>query len=299
LELYFEYYLNEVEKLIHQGLIKRYRKNTGNVIALKGKLEFAGNIRHNLVHRERFYTTHQVYDRDHLLHQVLLNALDIVHHFSRGTRLGDKSGRVKLAFPEVKEIRPTAALLEQIHLDRKTAPYERALELAKLIILNYSPDIQTGQNKMISLLFDMNQLWEEFVIVQLKKHLSNSEWIVHGQQSKPFHGSWRTIRPDIVLTKGEEIFIIDTKWKRPANNAASIEELRQMYAYGRFWQAEKMMLLYPGNRDQSGKYIEYRNSASDNKVHLCKVGFVSVLEGNCLNENLAGEIVTLIQTIKL
>ncbi|MFB0924581.1 MAG: restriction endonuclease, partial [Vicingaceae bacterium] len=56
LEVYFELYLSEVEKLQRQGLIKQYRKETKNVTALKGKLEFSGHIRHNLVHKERFYT---------------------------------------------------------------------------------------------------------------------------------------------------------------------------------------------------------------------------------------------------
>lgn len=65
LDIYFEWFLNEVQLLIHQGLIKQYYKETGNVKALKGKLEFAGHIQKNLEHKERFYTTHQVYDKDH------------------------------------------------------------------------------------------------------------------------------------------------------------------------------------------------------------------------------------------
>ena len=71
LDIYFEWFLDEVQLLIHQGLIKQYYKKTGNVKALKEKLEFAGHIQKNLVHKERFYTTHQAYDKDHLIHQAL------------------------------------------------------------------------------------------------------------------------------------------------------------------------------------------------------------------------------------
>jgi 5-methylcytosine-specific restriction enzyme subunit McrC len=60
LDIYFEWFLNELKILIHQGLIKQYYTETCNVNALKGKLEFAGHINKNLVHKERFYTTHQI-----------------------------------------------------------------------------------------------------------------------------------------------------------------------------------------------------------------------------------------------
>lgn len=290
LDLYFDYYLRELENLLHNGLVKRYRKNSGNVKALKGKLDFAQHIRHNVVHQERFYTTHQVYDVDHRLHQVLGHALDIVQQFTQGTSLSDKCGRVRLNFPEVSKIRPNEAILEQLVLDRKTELYARALELAKLIILNYSPDIQQGNNKMISLLFNMNELWEEFILVCLRRYLHENqlEWEVHGQESKRFHG-YRTIRPDIVLTNkttGAKI-VIDTKWKLPYDNKASIEDLRQMYTYGRFWQAEKMILLYPGETDL-GNFVEYQNIEKfDQITHKCKVAKVSVLEKN---DNWAVEI---------
>jgi 5-methylcytosine-specific restriction enzyme subunit McrC len=123
LEIYFELFLKEVQFLLHSGLAKKYRKQTGNVKALKGKLDFAGNIRHNLVHQERFYTTHQVYDVNHKLNQVLLCALDIVLQFSRGTRLNDLARRVAMDFPEINRIKVTEALLDGMVLDRKTKSY--------------------------------------------------------------------------------------------------------------------------------------------------------------------------------
>ena len=298
LEVYFEYFLKEVDQLIHTGLIKKYRKETSNVKALKGKLDFAGNIRHNLIHKERFYTTHQIYDANHKLHQVLAHALDIVGQFTRTTRLNDKCRRTQLAFPEVDKMKPNLQLVESIKINRKTAPYERALELAKLIILNYSPDINHGQQKMIALLFDMNVLWEEYVLKSLKKHAINypeENWEVTGQSSKTFYGSHRTIRPDIVLKKGDETIIIDTKWKRPNNKAASIEDLRQMYAYARFWNTNKVVLLYPGEKYDSG-YKSYPNH-NDHPIdhHQCKIAMVNVISNGVLSEELAQDVIHMVE----
>ena len=78
LEVYFDLFLSEVQNLQRKGLVKQYRKQTQNTKALKGKLEFAGHIHKNIVRKEQFYTTHQVYDTDHVLHQVLHEAPSIV-----------------------------------------------------------------------------------------------------------------------------------------------------------------------------------------------------------------------------
>ena len=297
LEVYFEYFLKEVDQLIHAGLVKKYRTETSNVKALKGKLDFAGNIRHNLIHKERFYTAHQIYDANHKLHQVLACALDIVGQFTRATRLNDKCKRTQLAFPEVDGIKPSFQLLDSIKIDRKTAPYERALELAKLIILNYSPDINQGQQKMIALLFDMNVLWEEYVLRSLKKYSHNHPeegWEVSGQEPITFYGSHRTIRPDIVLRKGKETIVIDTKWKRPTNKVASIEDLRQMYTYARYWRTNKVILLYPGDHFDSG-YKPYPNQNDhQSDFHQCKIAMVNVLCNGRLSEKLAEDIMKLI-----
>ena len=298
LEVYFEYYLREVEILIEKGLVKKYRKETKNIKSLKGKLEFAGNIRKNLIHKERFYTTHQVYDKNYKLHQVLNHALEIVGEFTRATRLNDKYKRVKLAFPEVDSINPTSKMLLSIKLNRKTGAYERALELAKFIILNYSPDINQGKQKMIALLFNMNELWEEYILKMLRKYAREHPldgWNIHGQESKHFYGSYRTIRPDIVLRKGDENFVIDTKWKRPTNKSASIEDLRQMYTYGRFWDAEKLMLLYPGKHYDSG-YKRYPNKFDGDSNHHCKVGRVSVLNNILLDLTIGEKIISMLNT---
>jgi 5-methylcytosine-specific restriction enzyme subunit McrC len=295
LEIYFEMYLRNLKRLLHAGFVKKYRRETSNVRALKGKLDFAGNIRKNLIHKERFYTTHQVYDVDHLIHQVLSRALDIVTQFSRGTCLNDVCRRVQLDFPEVKKIIVNEQTFNVIKLNRNTSRYEEALNLARLIILNYSPDIKSGKEKMLSILFDMNTLWEEYVLATLKKECRGTSTKVRGQSSKRFWGS-RTIRPDIVIEKEDgELVVVDTKWKRLANKSASVEDLRQMYAYGRFWDAEKVMLLYPGNKS-SNDFVPYRNQEFDSTEHQCKLGFVNVLDGEGkLDQKIGEEVLRLLR----
>lgn len=301
LEVYFELYLHEVESLVRKELIKQYRKKTKNTKALKGKLEFAGHIRNNLVHKERFYTTHQTYDRNHFLHQVLSKALGIVSQFTNGSRLQDVANRVQLNFPEVENVAITSKQLNEMQLNRKSLGYKNALELARLIILNYSPDISSGKEKMLSLLFDMNELWETYILKQLQKTCVDTDIEVSGQESKSFWGN-NSLRPDIVLRQNGKTYIIDTKWKRPNRSAASVNDLRQMYTYCRFWDAEKAMLLYPGNYTEN-KFMSYltddyskQNDDGTFEIdHQCKMGFVSVLQrDNNLNDMLGHEIIEMV-----
>ncbi|WP_185204777.1 McrC family protein [Chryseobacterium sp. C3] len=294
LDIYFEWFLNEVQLLIHQGLIKQYYKEKGNVKALKGKLEFAGHIQKNLVHKERFYTTHQVYDKDHLIHQILGQALGIIATLSKGNSLYGKCKTIQLDFPEVKSIQANENTFSKIPKSRKTAPYETALSIARLIILNYAPNFCGGSENMLALLFDMNNLWEEYILVRLKQACQNKDIQVYGQNSTGF---WNgiTIRPDIVLEKKindteKEILVIDTKWKNIEQSQPSTHDLRQMYVYNEFWKSTRAMLLYPSQITSlhSERFILF----DDNK-HSCSLGKVSIFDADTLDALIGEKILNL------
>lgn len=138
------------------------------------------------MHKERFYTTHQVYDKDHLFHPVLGQALSIIATLSKGTYLYSKCKTVQLNFQEVFTIQANEATFSKLPKKRKTAPYGTAVAIARLIILNYAPNIKRGSEKMLTLLFDMNVLWEEYIFVRLKQAAEEMDWKVYGQNSKRF-----------------------------------------------------------------------------------------------------------------
>ena len=239
-----------------------------------------------------------------MLHQTLAYSLEILEQFSKGSYLFDRCKRVLLNFPETTPLKITKKQIEGIVLNRKTTPYNQALEFARLIILNYSPDISTGREKMISLIFDMNRLWEEFMLIQLRKELAGTSYSVKGQDSQTFIRS-NYLRPDVVIQHDEDskkVYIIDTKWKRPTNQSSSISDLRQMYAYNRFCNVKKAMLLYPGeSKNNSFKPFETEDFFRDNDqtraiTHLCKSGFVSILDqDNKLNDTIGKQVLKLLE----
>ncbi|WP_417558245.1 McrC family protein [Mesoflavibacter zeaxanthinifaciens] len=284
LDIYFEWFLREVELLQRQGLVKKYYKETKNVTTLKGKLEFAGHIAKNLIHKERFYTTHQIYDKDHQLHQILNLALVIIENISKGSYLYAKCKKVQLDFPEVSSINCNASTFEKIKLNRKTKPYETALEIARLIILNYAPNISSGAERMLALLFDMNSLWEEYILVQLKKACIHKPYEIIGQQSKSFWGSM-TIRPDILIKQGDTSkIVVDTKWKRMEGNRPSTDDLRQMYVYNEHWKSDTSILLYPGTKQE-----KLYSQSFKHPNHACGILKMNVLDNDGVLDGEIGE----------
>lgn len=288
LDIYFEWFLNELQLLIHQGLIKQYYKETSNVKALKGKIEFAGHISKNIVHKERFYTTNQVYDKNHLLHQVLGQALTIIETLSKGTYLYSKCKTVQLNFPEVTTIKANEVTFSKLPRNRKTASYDTALAIARLIILNYAPNIKSGSEKMLALLFDMNILWEEYILIRLKEAGNQIGWKVYGQNTKRF---WKniSIRPDIVIEGENQTFIIDTKWKNINYSEPSTNDLRQMYVYNHYWSSSKAILLFPSNiqdKNDSITFTEFEKSPLINNPNHCSIASISVFSNNKLNDQI-------------
>ncbi|MBS1781602.1 MAG: restriction endonuclease [Bacteroidetes bacterium] len=270
LDVYFELYLNEVERLVKKGLIKKYRKNQSNQNALKGKLLFAQNIQQNLVHKERFYCEHKVYDKNHLLHQILYKGLLMLKTFINDS-LKDKLNRLLFEFQDFENINIQKNHFDKIIIDRKNHDYQKAIDIAKIIILNYSPSLNYGSNNLLTLLFDMNVLWEEYIFRILQKHKTD-EVEVSFQNSDKFWENKR-IRPDIVLITQEETFVIDTKWKIVEANNPSDDDLKQMFVYNLHWHAEKALLLYPKTNQIDSSFGTFH---FDNLGKKCKLGFVDI-----------------------
>ena len=277
LDLYFELFIKEVEYLLHNGLVKQYRKKEANVSALKGSLQFGKHIQQNITHQERFYVRHTTYDVEHKLHFILYKTICLLKQLKTNTGLHSRIGALLLHFPEMPVIKVTEATFKGLPLNRKTQSYATAISIAKLLLLQYHPDISQGRNSVLALMFDMNVLWEQFVYVSLRKEKSIT---VTAQASKHFwesdKGRLSKMRPDIWIEKGDESFVLDTKWKNLNGCNPSPDDLRQMYVYHEYYTAKKVALVYPGVEKEAitGKFYSPHDSKKSEKE--CSIISISV-----------------------
>ncbi|NOT50039.1 MAG: restriction endonuclease [Chitinophagaceae bacterium] len=289
LEIYLELFLSHTEKILHEGLVKKYRKEEGNKLAMKGQLLFARNISQNLVHRERFYVRHTEYNRTNIYNQLLYKTLCLISAISSNYLLSDKVNRLLLDFPEMPDCKVTAGAFDKLIFDRKTERYKEALLISKMLLLNYRPDITGGNENVIAILFDMNELWEEFVFRRLAKAAPVGVTVSRQNKRKFWynetHDFYKWVRPDIVVSKGDRKIILDTKWKIIDNNRPGDDDLKQMFVYNLLWDAEQSILLYPGSHEIcNGSYLHFdlshtrRKDEKEELFNHCSLFFLDVLD---------------------
>ena len=276
LDLYFQMYMDELTHIVYEGLFKRYKQNTDNIQVWKGRINFSQHIQKNIIAKDKFYTTHQHYSKDHLVNQILKKGLRVISAISNKVDIIDRSNQLLSFFSHVSDISITEKSFERINPSRKLRSFQSTLKIANIIILNYSSEIKSGGTKLLALLFDMNTLWENFLFRMLKR-TDQFDYHISAQESQEFWEK-KTVRPDIVLTHKvtNETFIIDAKWKIIDTNKPSDADLKQMYVYNLYWNAAKSMLLYPTNREDTEHFGSYHKGREGE--NSCKLGFLKVMD---------------------
>ncbi len=288
LDLYIEIFLTEVERLLQEGLVKSYQRQEANLPVLKGRLVVPKHIRKNQIQKDRFYVNFEKYDYNHLFNQLIFKGLLVLEKIVQKPILVEKLRQIRATFPKVKDIAVSKKDFDQLKLHRQTQRYATALDIARLLVLNFSPDISSGKNHVLAILFDMNLLWEEFIYRQLKK-VQNEGFQVSRQQQKPF---WqrRYLRPDILLKFADKNVVIDTKWKVLKRVSPSMEDLRQMYVYHQYFNTEKSVLIYPKVHDLEDLPATAFDKNKEGETYFCQVNFVDILKNGALNRTLGKDI---------
>lgn len=298
LEVFLDRFLSEVEALVHEGLVARYRHTEANLKALRGRLDFAQHINQNHIHRERFWTIHEVYDHDHLGHQVLKAALSFMRDTVKRASFLTRIHALLLSFEKVQDRIVLETDWEALPKTRQTVRYEMAWTLARMILAHHQPVFSPGKAQVLALLFDMNQVFEQYIFHRLRQAASQqlSPHIqVQRQISRPFWAS-HTLRPDLLVTieqEGQPLrWVLDTKWKTLKHGRPDDADLRQIYAYNLHFGAAQGMLIYP--KEQASLSVNHPFMPATFTAipsHSCRLAFVSLFKTDgSLNPHIGQEL---------
>ncbi|MCA9608749.1 MAG: hypothetical protein KC619_24265 [Myxococcales bacterium] len=280
-ELFVRRYLDECERLVHEGLTKGYRTVEENRTAFRGRLRVAEHIRRNAVNAARFYVASPIFDHRNLPNLALHEALRVVETLPLSSFARARARGLRHAFPELPKWRPDPEALDRFRFTRNTTRYRQALRLARLILFHLAPDVRQGDTPLLALLFDMNALWERYVAV-LAKRLRLPGIEVRTQDPRAFwrlDGRTRPLRPDITLRDretGDVVLVVDTKWKVPSGGQPSSADLKQMFCYHELYGCARSLLLYPA---PSGATRREGPGAFVGRDYRCAVGFAAI-DGN-------------------
>jgi 5-methylcytosine-specific restriction enzyme subunit McrC len=279
-DVLIERYLLLVERILHEGPACDYREIEANEPCLRGRLLVHRQVRENVGHEERLCVAYPVLDADTLPNRILRAGLDRVLETTPDGARRSTAQALSSEFPETERLQVRPADFDHLRLDRRTVRYGEALELARLILLSERPDLRWSGKDVVSLLFDMNALFEAYVLRQLHR-LPGVR--VRAQARGVFWksvtgGARRTVKPDILVTpaSGCGPIVMDTKWKVPEDSRPGDEDLRQLFAYLKTFHVPAGLLVYPRATDNqkplSGAFVDGGFSGGTWFVDLFKDG---------------------------
>jgi 5-methylcytosine-specific restriction enzyme subunit McrC len=280
LEAYIRMFLDETWAIFHRGLVKTYRKVEGNTTTLKGNLLFSQQVSRNSIHCEKFYVRFSTCDKEHPFNRILYKTLKLINKLPVSQDSICSSQTQLNFFPELKDIKADKLFFDKISFNRKTEAYRKAISIARLLLLNYHPDLAHGRNNVLALMFDMNDLWEAWITKRLDRvriEAGFQDTFLRAQVKKTFWtcntGERIKQKPDIIIEAGSSPrIILDTKWKI-IDRRPSEDDIRQMFAYNRLFGTKRAYLLFPGNNAPvNGEYYNPEENGS------CGMFFIPFVE---------------------
>ena len=264
MEIFITVFLNELDNLIRLGVRKNYVKVSENSNFIKGKIKILNNIKYNSTHKERNYIEYSKFIENIPENIILKTCLIYLQNKTTDIYNKKRINEALFVFDEIRVTYNIANEFNKICLNRLNMYYETPLELAQIFLMGNSFLPQTGKTNLLSLMFPLEKLFEEYVFFNLKKEHKDKFKTIKAQ-SNPYYliesENKFKLKPDIVMENDKTIMILDTKWKLLDMNSndgkynISQSDLYQLYAYGKKYkqkQIEKcsnkkiqLFLIYP------------------------------------------------------
>lgn len=266
-ELFIRMFIDEAFLLIKKGRKGSYETVTTNSCSFKGKLLFSEQIRHNLIHKERSFVAFDEFTSNCPENRLIKSTLLYLYRQTNSFRNKTDLRTLLTVFDDVSASVDFSSDFTKAAASRNSKEYTTLLLWSKIFLSGKSFTSFAGSEFAFALLFPMETLFERYVAVQLKKVLNTNDFSISIQDTTYHLFTLPTkkflLKPDIVIQRKSDnaIFICDTKWKllstEKAGYGISQDDMYQMYAYQKKYNAKTVTLLYPLTDQSADNNIVY------------------------------------------
>jgi 5-methylcytosine-specific restriction enzyme subunit McrC len=255
------YFAELVENRIDQGLYRSYAEKEENLAVLRGRIDFAEDMRHNYALRHRTFCRYAEFTWDIPENQIVRYVVNVLSgwDFSRELRL--RLSRIDAILSEVTLSPLSSSLVDRFSYHRLNDDYRPIHQLCRLFLEGWSLSEEGGPFEFRTFLLDMNVLFEKFVTRLLQT--SAPERLKVEPQRKVYLDESEEVlmRPDVVLCGGETVLAVaDCKYKRLAVGESNNDDLYQVLAYCTALNADRGMLIYPLHERPVRSELKIRHS---------------------------------------
>lgn len=258
LDVFILHFCDQLHAQLIQGKILKYIERNENLNVLRGRLRVEQQFKQNLAHRERLFCQYDELSEDNIHNQVLKYVLRVLLKMAIGNRSRLQVTELLMRFDPISDVPADTALLDSLSFDRSTARYESIFDQCRWFLEGVHQDVLAGKETCVSLLFDMNQLFETYVGAELRKKAWGEGLRVREQGPRKYFARRQDtdehvfmMKPDISFLneKNQVVAIADAKWKildeGEKKLGISQADLYQMESYASRYRVKDLFLVYP------------------------------------------------------
>ena len=220
---YIIYYMfvQNLEKAFLLGLPKAYKSIEHHEMKLKGKIDINKFIKYDIPFQGKISSVSREQKEIQEIIDVLYKAVKIIDKNNKAflkniahikTHLKQYKSNNYVSNETINKALKSKALQNPIF-----APYKKVLEYARFIINgNNIEEKNDGKQETFGFIINVAELFEIYITKLLQKEFS--DWYVESPKielySTPQMFYQRKIIPDIVMKKGSDVLVFDTKYKK-------------------------------------------------------------------------------------
>ena len=266
------FFARTAETSVARGLFHHYRREEDDLLALRGRVDFVRQFRRGGVLVPMACSWDEFtadVDENRCLRTAARRGLQVPEI------PGDDRQRLRRLLAALDGVGEPAIstaldLLNRLQYTRLNEHYRPALDLARLILSNYTLQDRHGDDSASAFMLDMNGLFERFIATRLQRELGNRLEVrpqaqaVFGENEALKNEQKRVhVQPDLLLRHGgRAVGVADIKYKLAARDKRTDPD----GAYGRASDYYQLLAYTTALRLEEGTLIYCANTSEDSET---------------------------------